>query len=141
MNSSGKCFNITWCCIGIFISLIVGIIIGVLFAFHVFTSLITAVWILLGIAVLTLIFVELALIFGALSFTNPLNECLRRGIRCLLIGIIGTIIIAIILLSITLTISIPVIILVGLLAFFFTLMIISLIALIRCIIVSMRENT
>ncbi len=130
-----------WCCIGVLLSLIAGIIAGVLFAFHVFTFLPVGVWIVLGIAVLTLIFVELALIFGALSFTNPLNECLRRGIRCLLIGIFGTIILAIILLSILLTISTPVIILVGLLAFFFVLMVISLIALIRCIITAMRLNT
>lgn len=141
MNSSVKCFNLAWCCIGIFISLLVGIIVGVLFAFNVFASLETGVWIVLAIAVLTLIFVELALIFGAISFTNPLNECLRRGIRCLLIGIFGTIILAIILLSIGIIICLPVIIIVGLLAFFFTLMIISLIALIRCIIIAMRLNT
>ena len=124
----------SWCCIGVIISLLVGVIVGVLYAFGLFTPLGAALWIVLGFAVLALLFVEAAVIFGAISCKNPISDCLCRGLCCLLTGIIGTILLVIILNSIAIAVTTAVIILVGILAFFFTLTLISLIALIRCIV-------
>lgn len=135
MSFSGKYHSEGCCLIGVVISIIVGIIIGILFAFGFIPNIVTAVWIAFGFAVLTLIFLVVAVFLAVYTESKILIKCLKRNISCLLVGIIGTLIFALAALSIVLNPAfVTVVILIGLGAFFTSLMLILLICFILCIV-------
>ena len=122
-------------CIGVILSIIFGAAIGVLFAFRYIPAIVVSAWIAFGLGVLTLILLTIGVFFAGISMPNVLSKCLCLNGTCLLVGSIGTIIMALAALSISLTPAfISIIVLVALGAFFFALMLISLIATISCII-------
>jgi len=117
------------------VSVVVATVVALLFAFGFVPNIVTAVWIVFGFAVLNLIFLVVGL-FGASIFRRTLlGRCLCCNGTILLVGIFGTIILALAALSITLVVtSIPIIILIALGAFFAALMVIEFIALLSCLI-------
>lgn len=116
------------CVLGVIISLFLGVIIGVLFYFSLIPTITTALWIAFGLAALALV-----LIVGISIFGTP--KCVCGNGKCLLAGIIGTLVTATISLSLTLTAtSVIYAIIVGLTGFFFSLLLISFIYLISCLI-------
>lgn len=119
------------CLLSVVISVFIGIIIGVLFFFAFIPAITTVVWIAFGIAVFAL-----ALLLTISAFGGPkAGKCVCANGGCLLAGIIGTIITAIAALAITLTTGVVLIaILIGLGGFFFSLLLISLIGFIDCLI-------
>ena len=121
--------------LGIVISVMFGAIIAILFAFDFIPGIVTSTWIAFGLGVLSLVILVIGVFLAAVTGPNALSKCLSRNTTCFLIGIIGTIISSLAALSIVLdTTFISVIILVAIGAFFFSLMIIGLIALINCIV-------
>ncbi|MDP4120390.1 MAG: hypothetical protein Q8876_04945 [Bacillota bacterium] len=111
-----------------------GAIVGILFAFRYIPFIVISTWIAFGLGVLTLIFLVIGVFLGAVTGPNALAKCLCKNTTCLLVGVLGTIISALAALSIVLTpVFISVITLVAIGAFFFSLMILGLIALISCI--------
>jgi hypothetical protein len=134
MCCSDRC-SVNICgCFGIQTALIFGALIGILFAFGLIPGIIFAIWIAFGLAVLSLIFLIAGVFIAASDKAKVLEKCLRKNISCLLAGIIGTIIIAIALLSITIVVTNLIAAIVALGAFFFALLIIGLISFISCII-------
>jgi len=129
-----KCGFTACSCIGVVISIVFGAAIGVLFSMTLIPAIVTAIWIAFGLAVLALIILTTCVLLGAVSRSHSIRKCVCRNTTCLLVGIFGTIISAIVLLSIALNPAIILIItFVAIGAFFFSLMIIGLIALISCI--------
>lgn len=121
-------------CFGVQLALVFGAVVGILFAFGLIPGIVTAAWIAFGLAVLLLIFLIAALLTVS-DRSRILCKCLRKNICCLLIGIIGSIILTIIALSIVLIPTVTLIAaIVALAAFFFALMIIGLISFICCIV-------
>lgn len=119
------------CLLAAVISAFVGIIIGVLFYFDFIPAITTTVWIAFGIAIFALI----ALISIAAFGNQKVARCICRYGNCLLTGIIGTIIMAIATLAITLTTGNTLTaILIALGGFFTALLIIALICLVDCLI-------
>ncbi len=120
-------------CACLIISLIVGIVVGVLFFFG-FIPVIVATWIVLGLAVLNLIF----LVYGAFSASvrerSGLSKCLCKQGVCFLVSIISTIVLSIIVLSATVVAGVIFSIIIGLLAFSAVLMLCQMISLIKCVI-------
>ena len=120
-----------------------GTILGIIFAVAVaflfslgFTPLIiNGIWIAFGFGVLALVYVAVLAAVSSLSPSGRIRECLTRNLKCLLAGIFGTILAAIVLLSITLEITATVVIVfVGLLTFFFVFLIASLISFLNCLV-------
>jgi len=134
-NNSRNCGFRACESIGLIISIVFGVLVAALFASGLIPFITTAVWILFGLAVLFLVFLVSGVYFAALSVAPALQKCICKNALCLLAGTIGTIISAIVALSIELVFTlIAVIVIIGFLAFFFALMILGLIALIRCIV-------
>lgn len=128
-------------CIGIIISIIFSVIIGLLFAFGFIPGIVISTWIAFGLSILTLIFLMLLVLTNAAKPSEALKKCLCNNTACLLTGIFGTIISSLAALSIVLTPEfISVIVLVAIGAFFFMLMIIGLIAIISCIVCNFCSN-
>ncbi len=120
------------------VSIVFGVLVAVLFNLGLIPGITTIVWIVFGLSVLALILLVWGGYLSAVSIPGILRICISRNGVCLLAGIIGTLISAIIALSITLvTSSILITVFIGIAAFFFALMIIALIALLRCIIVNL----
>lgn len=118
---------------GIIWSIIGGIAAGVLFYLGYITAIAVGIWIAFGIAAFSLIFILSS------SFLSSCNEacarfahCLRKNLKCMLIGIIGTIIFSIVALSISLTTTAVPTIIVGLLVLFFILLLSSLVSFLKC---------
>lgn len=118
----------------IFLCILLGAAVGVLFWFNFLSGINTAVWIVFGLAVLILIFLVAGLYAASAFRRTPLARCLAcRGVL-LLTATIGTLVMAIGALSITLTTtSIWVTALIAVGAFFNALMLIELILLLCCI--------
>lgn len=122
-------------CIGVLISIVVAIIVGVLFALNNIPLITTAAWIAFGLSVLSLIFLILGAFISALTLPNSLSMCLCKHVVGLLVGIIGTLVFTIIALSIVLCpLVISNVIIVALGTLFFTFLLIELISFIVCII-------
>ncbi|HAN21651.1 MAG TPA: hypothetical protein DCP51_08280 [Clostridiales bacterium] len=135
MSCNEKCGFSACSCLGVVISLIFGTLVAVLFALNLIPLINTVVWIVFGLAVLILLLLVLGVFLGAVTLSGALRKCLCKNALCLLTGVIGTIISAIVALSIVLNPAlILVVIFTGILAFFFALMTIGLIAFIKCII-------
>ena len=120
-------------CLGVVISAIFGIIAGVLFAFGFIPFVLTTAWIVLGLAVLTLLILVGTVIAVNARECSDLSKCLCKNGACLLTGVVGTILTSIVSLSVVLDVaSVPVIVLVAVVAFFFALMLIGLTSLLAC---------
>jgi len=114
--------------VGIPVSIVIGIIVGILFAFEFIPGIETAAWIAFGLGVLGLIILVAAVFVAVSTESRALTRCLQLNVNCLLTGIWGTILSGLAALSIELTPgSILIAVLVGIGAFFFSLMIVSLI--------------
>ncbi len=141
MNCNGRCKFSACGCLGVVISIILGAIVGILFAFNFIPGIVIAAWIAFGLGVLTLVLVFIATLVSACCHCRALIKCSARNIPCLLVGTFGTIITSIAALSIVLTNAfISVIALVALGAFFVSLMFIGIIAYISCILCELTEN-
>jgi hypothetical protein len=123
--------------IGLVVSIVFGALIGVLFNLGLIPFIVTTVWIVFGLAVLALILLVWGVYLASVSPPGVLRICVDRKGLCLLAGIIGTLIFSIVALSITLTTTILITIIIAILAFFFALMLLAIIALLRCIIVNL----
>lgn len=135
MSCNDKCGFRACSCIGVLISIVFGALIGVLFAFDYITFISTIVWIVFGLGVLNLLFLIIGVYLAAVTFPDLLKRCCCANAICWLAGIIGTIIAAIVALSIVLdTALLAVIIVIAIMAFFFALMLIGLIAIVQCIV-------
>ncbi len=121
---------------GVIIGIILGVIVAVLFSLGLTPLILNGIWTALGLSGAVLVYVmALAAVSSFGGASNVLRECLIRNIRCLLTGIFGSIISALILVSISLEISsIVVSVIVGLLALFLTMLIASLVSFLRCLI-------
>ena len=119
------------CLLAAVVSIFLGIIIGVLFFFGFIPTIIPGIWIAFGIAVLSFIGVTII----ATMNDREVMRCLCQYGRCLLTGIVGTILTTIVALVIELTIGeiLPTII-IAILGFFFILLIIAIVLFIRCLI-------
>ncbi len=109
---------------------------AILFAIEVipFLILVVLIWIFFGLAILGLIFIGGAAILGSISAPNSVTSCFHH-FPCLLAGMIGTILSAILaLVLIETSLFIPLVIAVGIMAFFFTLMIVGVISFINCVV-------
>jgi hypothetical protein len=117
--------------IGITLSIIFGVIVGILFFFGYVPLIETAVWIAFGIAAFALAILLISAIF---SNREKVYKCLRANAGALLTGIIGTLITAIAALSIILTPgSVLIAILIGLGAIFLGVTLTALVCLILCL--------
>lgn len=119
------------CLLAVVISIFIGTIIGVLFYFGFIPSFFVGTWIAFGIAVLSLI--------GITTITVVENKsgerCICQYGGCLLAGIIGTIVTAIIALAVGLTVgTIFSAIITAIVGLFFSLLIIAIILFVRCLI-------
>lgn len=134
-NAECRCSN---CTSGIIVSLIFGIITAVLFSLGITELIMNSIWVSLGFAAISLIYImTLAVISNIADKFSSLRHCLFKNIKCLTISIFGCIISSVVLVSLTLNIaSIITTIIVGLSAFFFMLLIFSMISLIKCLIYS-----
>jgi hypothetical protein len=139
MNSCKKCSLSACSCLAAVVAIIVGVAVGALFFFSLLPFIQTIVAsIVLELGVWAIAFILVAQILSSLYLPNPLRDCLCSGIGCLLAGAFGSVILAIIALSVVLTpYSIISAVIVGLGALFFTLLIISLISFIRCVLCKM----
>lgn len=109
------------CIIDAIISLALGIVIGLVYSTGVITNIAIALWIILGLAILTLI----------LSLLN--RKCLCKNRKCIALSSIGAIVLPIIALSITLGTSLVYSIIIGVFGFFASFVILSLYRLIMCL--------
>lgn len=125
-------------CAGIVLSIIFGVIIGVLFAFELIPGIATGIWIAFGFAGLAAVLWIAGVYAAAASASEPLATCLCGNSRCLAVGIIGTFVTTII--ALTLDLVAPSLLgaaLIALGAFFFSFTGVGLLALIACIVCEM----
>lgn len=120
---------------GIIWSIIGGIAAAVLFYLGYITSAVVGIWITFGIAAFSLIYILLSTFLSSCSETCArFSHCLHRSLKCLLIGSIGTIVVSIAALSISLTTTAAPTIIVGLLVLFFILLLSAIVNLLKCIV-------
>ncbi len=119
------------CVLATVISIFLGVIIGVLFFFALIPTIIPAIWIAFGLSILTLI----GLVTLSSADIERGNQCMCIYGKCLLAGIFGSLITSIIALVITLTVgAVFGAIVIAIWGFFFTLLLIALIMLVKCLI-------
>lgn len=121
-----------WDCIGV--SVVVSFFVAIITAFLTYNATITLtpafLWVLFGIGV---VYLGINLVFSSNSGVSEGRECVCSIIPTVLVGILGTIITALVLLGITFAAtSVIGAIISGLLLGFFTLMVISVACLILC---------
>ena len=120
--------------LGILMSIVLGALVGVLYAFCQIPYLTTGLWIMLGLGVFSFLFLFIGLYLAANTAFIALSKSLCKHVICMLIGIIGTIISALILLAAPLNFAyISNIVIVSVGAFFLALLIIELINFVICI--------
>lgn len=127
------CCNNRQECLGV--SLVISLLVGVVTAFLTFAAVIAVtpafLWVVFGIAVA---FLALALVTAPL-LQGSASRCLCSTLTALLIGVLGTVFFAILLLAISFAAtSIIGAILTGVLLFFFVLVLTSAACLVRCIV-------
>lgn len=108
-------------------ALVVSVILGVVTAFLQITGVVTAtpvfLWVVFGIAV---VYLGVLLVAAALAKDAETGQCLCAALNSVLIGILGTILFAVVLLAVgVVATSVLSAILVGILLFFFTLTVTS----------------
>lgn len=119
------------CCLALFLSLIAGIGAGLLFYFGYLPSVTVGTWIAFGFAAVVLLALTIILVSGAMR-PPIVHDCLCRYGFCLLSGAVGTLVTTIITLSIALATNVIGAIIVAIGAFFFTLMLLSVIGFLAC---------
>lgn len=120
---------------GIIISIIIGAVVGVLFALGLIPFIGTVAWIFFGISLLILTLYIWGLVIGVINCPNAITKCLDCNSIMLITGIIGTLITSIIAISISLIPALIVVIaIVAIMTFFFSIMIISLICYLLCVV-------
>lgn len=118
--------------LGMVISVIFGVIVSILLATDVIPFTLASVWIDLGLGVLSLVFLFIDVDIASVNPRSSLYKSLRGEINCLLSGTIGTIISALSLVTVADTVgTIPLTVLVGIDAFFLSLMVIGWISLLN----------
>lgn len=133
--SCNKCFNATCACIGVLVSVIIGAIVGVLYAFNNIPFITTAAWIAFGLGAFSLIVLIAGVYLSAVTAAYALSKCLCKNITFLLISIIGTIVLSLIILVAPLNILfLSNILLVAFAGLFLSLLIVSLVCFIICIV-------
>lgn len=138
MDCSKKCScecNSNYICIALFVSAVIAAAVGLLLGFEVIsTAVATAVYVVLGLAILNFIILVAGLFSSANNSGTPLSRCLCCYAKSLLAGIIGTIVLGIAILALPLTtISTALIILISIGTFFAVFMTIQLIVFLLCI--------
>ena len=129
------------CVIAAIVGLVFGALIGILFAFDLIPNIVVSVWIAFGLGVLALVMLFAAALTSSVVMCGTLGRCLRKNAVCLLVGIIGTIVFTVILLSIVINpILLSAQVLVAIAAFFFVFMLSALVAFILCLINENRYN-
>lgn len=117
------------------VSIIVGVGVAVVFSLGFLASIVTALWIAFGISVLSIIALSVLAPLSSMNKSMALKKCLCYYGKPLVIGSIGTLITSIVsltlVLSIASTVSIIIIFFVGAL---FSLLLISIVQFILCII-------
>ena len=135
MSYKQKYNSVACCIIGVLLSLIIGVIIGILFYLGYIPNITTAVWIAFGLAAFSLIILIAAAFLAVYTNSKYLSRCLKHNIICLIAGIWGTLISALAALSIVLNTNyVSVAILVGISAFFTSLSLIALMIFVLCVI-------
>ncbi len=119
------------CIIPTIIGIVFGIITGVLVNAEVITNFLPIIWIAFGIGLLAIVL----LILMALFSEDEASECVCENGKCLAIGAIGTILLAVIILAIlNATTGVTIAILFGILGFFFIFALASLLQLLLCLV-------
>ena len=133
MNCNECCESSCSIWIEVLISLVLAAAVGVLFALGFVTNIVTVVWVIFGLAVLNLILLVAGAYMASIFRRSPLARCLCCKGGIFLAGIIGTIVMAIVLLSFTIVVTDFVAALVAILAFFAVLMTVELITFLSCL--------
>lgn len=118
------------CIIPLLIGIVFGIVTAVLVNTGIITNFIPLAWIAFGIGLLAIVL----LILIALFSEEDLTECVCENGRCLAIGAIGTVLLAVIILAVfTVTAEVATTVLFGILGFFFIFTLVSLLQLLLCL--------
>ena len=119
------------CIIPTIIGIVFGIITGVLVNTGVITNFLPIAWIAFGIGLLAIVL----LILIALFSEDEATECVCENGKCLAIGAIGTVFLAIVILAVSaITTGVAAAVLFGILGFFFIFTWVSLLELLLCLI-------
>lgn len=127
-------------CIGVALSIIVGALVGVAFAFGFLPGIVAANWVALGIGAVSLVLLIVGLFTADKNPCGVLARCLCENAVCLLIGAIGTIVLALLVVATSLVNFVASIIIVSLGALFLTFTIVELISLVSCIACGLCER-
>ena len=142
MSCRHSCENVGNTCLELFISLVLAVAVGVLFAYALIPGIVTGIWIVFGLAVLNLILLIVGLYTASIFRRSSLGRCLFCKGQIFLAGIIGTILLALVLLSIQ-TFIVPTSILIAAIvaigAFFAALMGVELVVFLTCLIKRLRD--
>ena len=119
------------CIIPTIIGIVFGIITGVLVNTGVITNFLPIAWIAFGIGLLAIVL----LILIALFSEDEATECVCENVKCLAIGAIGTVFLAIVILAVSaITTGVAAAVLFGILGFFFIFTWVSLLQLLLCLV-------
>ena len=119
------------CIIPTIIGIVFGIITGVLVNTGVITNFLSIAWIAFGIGLLAIVL----LILIALFSEDEATECVCENGKCLAIGAIGTVFLAIVILAVSaITTGVAAAVLFGILGFFFIFTWVSLLQLLLCLV-------
>lgn len=119
------------CIIPTIIGIVFGIITGVLVNTGVITNFLPIAWIAFGIGLLAIVL----LILIALFSEDEATECVCENGKCLAIGTIGTVFLAIVILAVSaITTGVAAAVLFGILGFFFIFTWVSLLQLLLCLV-------
>lgn len=119
------------CIIPTIIGIVFGIITGVLVNTGVITNFLPIAWIAFGIGLLAIVL----LILIALFSEDEATECVCENGKCLAIGAIGTVFLAIVILAVSaITTGVAAAVLFGILGFFFIFTWVSLLQLLLCLV-------
>ena len=119
------------CIIPTIIGIVFGIITGVLVNTGVIATLVPLAWIAFGIGLLAIVL----LILIALFSEEDASECVCENGKCLAIGAIGTVFLAIVILAVSaITTGVAAAVLFGILGFFFIFTWVSLLQLLLCLV-------
>ena len=129
--SKCSCSSCSW--LSVLAGIIAGIIVGALYFTEVITAPTVFLWILLGFAVGSLVFFIIAQLAAALFESSLLAACLCRNSNCLLLSAIGTVVLVAITFLSNLTTTLATAILLGITTIFATLLFISIASLLSCI--------
>lgn len=119
------------------LGIIFGVVIAIFFALGFIPLILIGIWLALAIGAAVLVYLGLILFFRGPSgdtFGRFCADCFCQYANCLLVGSAGTVLAALVAVSINLVIPIFSTVLIGIAAFFFVFMITSLISYIKCLI-------